>query len=272
MEMDDGFAREGGDYDSIFLQERAAEAPDEPAADPLDRFFAFPKGAKAGSCLHEIFEFLDFQAAGEAGALIADKLAKYGFDEQWTPVVKAMLLEVTAAPLGDGGPRLMDIGRAARMDEMEFYYTVPGVSDGELNRIFAEAIDGGEITMGAEEPPVGLLKGFIDLVFEYHGRFYIVDYKSNYLGHRLEDYDADRLPAVMARAGYGLQYHIYTVALHRYLGQRLPGYDYDACFGGVFYLFLRGIRARGRGGRGVFFDRPPRQRITALDRVLQQLG
>ena len=78
------------------------------------------------------------------------------------------------------------------------------------------------------------MKGFIDLVFETEGRYYLVDYKSNWLGMSLEDYHAARLPAVITQAGYPLQYLLYTVAVHRYLRHRLAGYDYDRDFGGVY--------------------------------------
>jgi exodeoxyribonuclease V beta subunit len=115
----------------------------------------------------------------------------------------------------------------------------------------------------------GYLRGFIDLVFRHEGRFYVVDYKSNWLGPRAEDYGPEQLAEAMAHHHYYLQYHLYTVAVHRYLAQRVPGYDYAQHFGGVYYLFLRGMSPHHARGNGVFFDRPPRALIDELDRALR---
>ena len=75
----------------------------------------------------------------------------------------------------------------------------------------------------------------------FEGRFYLVDWKSNLLGSRIEDYGAAALAGEIRRRHYYFQYQLYTVALDRYLRLRLPGYRYEQHFGGVYYLFLRGI-------------------------------
>ncbi|HAS86230.1 MAG TPA: hypothetical protein DCS31_05455 [Candidatus Competibacteraceae bacterium] len=115
------------------------------------------------------------------------------------------------------------------------------------------------------------MKGYIDLVFESGGRFYLADYKSNWLGAEVAAYRRSRLDEAMARESYGLQYLIYTVALHRYLRLRVPNYHYDRHFGGVFYLFLRGMDPAWGEDYGVFRDRPPAELIRALD-VLMATG
>jgi exodeoxyribonuclease V beta subunit len=105
----------------------------------------------------------------------------------------------------------------------------------------------------------GYLKGFVDLIFEHDGKWYVCDYKSN----RLDDYGQEPIEEAMAHSFYFLQYLLYTVALHRYL-RRLPQYDYDTHVGGVCYLFLRGMQP-DRDGSGVFFARPERGLVEALD-------
>ena len=116
------------------------------------------------------------------------------------------------------------------------------------------------------------LNGVIDLVFEANGKFWLLDWKSNHLGYRPEDYDVKSLSAAMDEHGYHWQYLLYTVALHRYLSSRLPNYDYDRHFGGVYYLFVRGVRPDWKNTdgspSGVFFTRPNRELITAIDRSL----
>ena len=115
------------------------------------------------------------------------------------------------------------------------------------------------------DPVRGLMKGFIDLVLRYQGRYYIVDYKSNHLGDRFADYASDGLGAVMAAHRYDLQYLVYTVALHRFLKVRLAGYDYRKHFGGVYYLFLRGLHPDRGPACGLFYHLPDPELVQVLD-------
>tara|TARA_B100001013_G_scaffold336479_1_gene255801 strand:- start:685 stop:1062 length:378 start_codon:yes stop_codon:yes gene_type:complete len=116
------------------------------------------------------------------------------------------------------------------------------------------------------------MKGFIDLIFQRDGRYHLIDWKSNFLGIHLEDYSQTALTEVMDREWYFLQYHLYVVALHRHLTFRLPNYDYDRDFGGVFYIFLRGVNPDKDHKAGVYVDRPPRNLILALDKFLMPDG
>ena len=107
-----------------------------------------------------------------------------------------------------------------------------------------------------------MLKGFIDLVFCHHGRYYVLDYKSNYLGENEQAYGSKALAEAMLEHRYDLQYVFYTLALHRLLKARLADYDYQRDVGGAVYLFLRGVHAEGQG---VYVDKPPRALIEQLD-------
>ena len=107
---------------------------------------------------------------------------------------------------------------------------------------------------------------------EHEGRWYIIDYKSNWLGADPADYAPAALRRATFASGYPLQYLIYLVALHRHLGVRLPDYDYERHVGGVFYLYLRGIEPAAGMRRGVYFDRPPRACIQALDGCFRGTG
>ena len=112
------------------------------------------------------------------------------------------------------------------------------------------------------------MKGFIDMVFWSNNRYFLVDWKSNFLGNQLADYKQNILTKVMEKEFYFLQYHLYTVALHRYLSFRLPMYDYDRHFGGIFYIFLRGIDPEKGSNFGIYRDYPSRDLILALDQCL----
>lgn len=243
---------------------------------------AFPRGAKAGTMLHEVLEDHDFTSseAAELRALIATKLTAAGYsDEEWGTTLASGIEAMLDAPLDDKGLRLASIPRAKRLDELEFVFPVARGNDMLTAKRLADALDahpGGMTPPGYAArlrsltfPPLhGFLKGFIDLVFEHEGRFYVVDYKSNHLGPMPEDYRSAALVQAMLHHDYFLQYHLYVVAVHRWLSRRLRDYDYERHFGGVFYLFARGMSAK-HPGMGVFVDRPSFARTDALSRVLE---
>ena len=107
----------------------------------------------------------------------------------------------------------------------------------------------------------------IDLVFRHGDRFYIVDWKSNWLGNRAEEYGPEVLRTAMVRQFYVLQYHLYAAALHAHLRLRVPGYRYETHFGGVYYVFLRGLDP-ARPELGVFRDRPAAGLIEQLSQSI----
>ncbi|GBC62046.1 exodeoxyribonuclease V subunit beta [Desulfonema ishimotonii] len=259
------------DYDAVGAPDIAAPETDASARD----IFTFPRGGKPGTCLHEIFEHLDFTASGETIAgVVAEKLGKYNFDAAWAPTVSEMVEKVLAAPLTPE-IALSRISAGDRISEMGFYFPLSRVTPGRLQAIFRTH---GEPDFAPDFPdrigklsfsPVqGFMKGFIDMVFRSGDRFYVVDWKSNFLGGTVPDYGPAALKRSMTDAFYVLQYHIYTLALHRYLGRRMPGYEYEKHFGGVFYLFLRGIDPAQGPDFGVFRDRPSPELIRGLEREL----
>jgi len=149
--------------------------------------------------------------------------------------------------------------------EMEFWIAVHGVDLARLDALVCRH------TLAAAPRPAlqpgqlnGMLKGFIDLVAEHEGRYYVVDYKSNWLGPDDAAYSAEAMAREILAHRYELQYVLYLLALHRLLKLRLPDYDYDRHVGGALYLFLRG--SHGAGG-GVHAERPPRALIEALDHL-----
>jgi exodeoxyribonuclease V beta subunit len=112
------------------------------------------------------------------------------------------------------------------------------------------------------------MRGFIDLVFEYAGRFYVVDWKSNILGPVIADYAPACLRQAMEGHFYVLQSRLYAVALHQYLTLRLPHYRYEKHFGGIYYLFIRGMNPAYGPGFGIYADRPERRFMDRFARFL----
>jgi exodeoxyribonuclease V beta subunit len=244
----------------------------EPSAPELRTIFTFPRGVRAGRCLHALFERLDFTQQDRCvrDSLVAQCLTDHGFDVTWGPVIAAMVERVMTAPLDATGTlSLQQIPRERRLVELEFYYPLARLTCEGLQRVLK--VHGGVPALFRDElerltfaPTQGYMKGFIDLVFEAEGRYYLADYKSNWLGNTPEAYRVEALHQVMAHERYDMQYLIYTLAVHRYLQRRLPGYDYDTHFGGVFYFFVRGVDP-AFPTCGIFGDRPARRLIEALD-------
>jgi exodeoxyribonuclease V beta subunit len=238
----------------------------------------FPRGAQPGSCLHEIFEEADFSLADREALLegVRGKLLRYGFDEAWAGPVGTMVSHVLSVPLIEGEPfTLSCLSPSERLHEMEFYYPLKLITSKKLARILAAHTGTRDTAMGeiAYErlgfaPVRGMLKGYVDLVFLHQGRYYILDWKSNFLGPSRDAYNPTRLRQVMEQEQYTLQYLLYAVALHKFLSYRVPGYRYETHFGGVFYMFLRGIEPDLGPEYGVFADRPPEDLIAELSHYL----
>lgn len=251
-----------------------AEPDAEEEAAAGDSMFAFPRGAKAGTCLHAILEDWDFTSRdGERLAELARrKLKAHGLDAAWAETVRRNVEALMAAPLNKDGLALGDIPAERRLVEMEFTYALSGGSAGRLQKLLADPAHGCDPRFAEAARHLdfkhiaGYMKGFVDLVFEQGGRYYLADYKSNWLGNAYAKYAPARLGGAIAREHYYLQYLIYTLALHRYLRQRLQGYDYEAHFGGVYYLFLRGIKPGQKSG--IYWDRPALGLVEGLDGVI----
>jgi exodeoxyribonuclease V beta subunit len=239
--------------------------------------FSFPRGARAGSCLHAIFERIDFSRPDHPPLqpLVTAQLELHGIERAWSDVVCAMVRRVLQTPLDrEGRIRLDRVGPDRRLVEMGFHYPLAGVERAALIELLRSHGQDGDSALVQTLARLdfgrlqGFMKGFIDLIFELDGRYYLLDYKSNWLGDAALDYGAEQLAEAMTQAGYHLQYLLYVVALHRYLGARLPDYDYRHHFGGVYYLFLRGMEPELGAAAGVFHDLPDAALIEALDRYL----
>lgn len=253
------------------------QATRAPAASGAERFaLRYPAGAQVGSFLHTLLERLD--PAQPLRPQIEDMarwiFAAHGIPDD--PVARDLdglanwMEAVLHTPLDGDKLTLANLSPSGVLRELEF--------DLGAGLIEASRID--ELLAGdGNRPPLdfrafqGMLNGIIDLVFEYQGRYYIADYKSNLLGRHLEDYRPERLRAEIDARRYDLQYLLYLLALHRHLKSRLRDYDYDTHMGGAWYLFLRAMTPETGPRYGVFFERPPRNLIERLDHdVIGQPG
>jgi exodeoxyribonuclease V beta subunit len=258
------------DHDSS--EETAHAKADE--SPPENTFLAFPKGADPGTFLHSIFEQVDFTTVteGTLTELVAKAMAKSPPYEKYSATVLAMLGTVLNADLRDG-LRLSALQPGSWVQEMEFYFPLKAIDPKLLVSFFKKQgipspVDLARMAESLNFQNVqGMLLGFIDLVFCHAGAYYILDWKSNHLGNQPENYTPANLARDMERKLYPLQYLLYAVAVNRYLERRIPDYRYETHFGGVLYLYLRGID-NSYPGNGIYYDKPDAALVRGLTQCL----
>jgi exodeoxyribonuclease V beta subunit len=214
-------------------------------------FKDLPKGAHVGNLLHDIFEYIDYADETKWRDIIQNLVIRYFPAKKSDPVFLECLFKLvvntllTNIQLDNESFQLSSLKRDKRKNEFEFNFAIPNdFSISELENVLE---DSREIHTNYNSVK-GLMTGFIDLFFEHDGKFYILDWKSNFLGDSIEDYDQVGVAQAMNESNYHLQYLIYALALDKYLTSKLPGFDFDQQFGGVIYLFLRGNRAGEQTG------------------------
>ncbi|WP_296265358.1 exodeoxyribonuclease V subunit beta [Pseudomonas sp. UBA6562] len=234
----------------------------------------FPRGPHPGTFLHGLLEWAGREGFGQLAAqpealrdAVARRCATRGW-EGWIPTLEHWLNAMlgVALPLAEGAEvRLRDL--ADYRYEMEFWFASREVDVVRLDTLVRQYTHQGAPRAAAEGGRLnGLFKGFIDLCFEHEGRYYVADYKSNWLGADNASYSMAAMEVSILEHRYDLQYVLYLLALHRQLKARLSDYDYDRHIGGALFIFLRGLGARSRG---VYFSRPPKALIEQLDLLFQ---
>ncbi|MFW6375490.1 MAG: exodeoxyribonuclease V subunit beta, partial [Guyparkeria sp.] len=237
-----------------------------------------PRGAQIGTLLHDLIEAValeGFAAYAERPDRLHQLLERSAhpglrpLDESQVGVVVDALETLLATRWRMPGGETLALAEQDRYQaEMEFWFAVEHADLARLDHLVC-----GHVAPGRERPPLsaptinGMLKGFIDLTVEHEGRYYLIDWKSNWLGADANAYTPEALERAMLDSRYDLQFVLYLVALHRHLADRLPGYDYDRHIGGAAYVFLRGIAPAtdGPDNAGVYTCRPDRALIEALD-------
>lgn len=254
-----------------------------PAPESISPWQSFPAGARYGTLLHDLLEWLSQNNWPVANPHAPDwaqsawtnllerktswlqlDAAQHAQLEPWLHAVVQTPLpldELNAAPL-----TLSQLNPEQLWPEMEFNLEVHHVNATQLDRLIQT-----HVFEGAHRPALqdrtmqGMLTGSMDLVLQHDGRYWVVDYKSN----KLPSYDSATLQDAVLHKRYDVQYVLYTLSLHRLLKVRLPNYDYAQHIGGAVYMFLRGIQA---DGAGVHVCKPPQALIEALDDLFEKGG
>ena len=274
------FFHENVNQDKSFLSlhEKSKEDDESFASQKIDAAAAdiipdeMPGGAEIGSMFHNILELIDFKTVyarakcqtnnggsliddPEIGDIILRQMDIYRVDKCWQQHVCRILSNTLITPV-----RIIDdefvLGRLRKEDrlhEIEFYYPFSLPVDDN------KKIPDCKITNG-------FIKGFIDLIFKYAGKYYIADWKSNYIE---DGYTRDTMEVNMDHANYHLQYKLYTIALIRWLKQVLGSkFNPAKDFGGVFYFYLRGMEPGTENG----IYHVPGEKLEDLDRLEKEVA
>jgi len=233
----------------------------------------FPRGPEPGTFLHGLLEWAadkGFDTVADNRELVSDhlqQLCKRRGWEPWAEMLTSWLQGLLKTPFllpeDQGQVSLANLEACSYQSELEFLFAAHQVDTRVLDAAVTACIMPGNDRPQLRPVNVnGMLKGFIDLTFCHQRRYYVMDYKSNYLGEDERAYGADAMACAMREHRYDLQYVLYTLALHRQLKARLPDYDYQRDMGGAVYLFLRGVTS---DGQGIYVDSPPWPLIERLD-------
>lgn len=233
-------------------------------------FHQLKKGSRTGDLLHYIFERIDFTDSLGWRRTVEQAMNRYQIRETedgYTERLLACIQTVLTTELNTGTERfcLQSVQRENRVNELEFDVPLTLFSTATIPEIIEDNIPLGLKDKGSIS---GILNGKMDLVFLHQGKYYLLDWKSNFLGDSIEDYQLPGLHTAMEEHHYFLQYYLYTLALCRFMKIRLPDYNYQYSFGGVFYLFVRGMR--NNSNTGVYFHKPSENAILQLEALMLQ--
>jgi len=231
-----------------------------------------PAGPGFGNVIHDVLESVAFpriSRGGEYRDVLTEKCNRYGIVADPADIEKLLKNVVTTVlPTHGNSFSLAELVEEKCLKEMDFYFRLGRLETGLINDILA---DEPTVTSLSNRVMEGYLTGFADLVCQHEDKYYIFDYKTNYLGESMMDYGQDQLVAAMQSHNYGLQYWIYTLVLHRHLQNMIPNYEYEQHFGGVMYLFLRGMSPLYPGS-GVYFALPDYKTLVKLDHAMRGEG
>jgi exodeoxyribonuclease V beta subunit len=243
--------------------DKAQEADEKQAENEV--VLALPKGSHTGNVIHNLLEFNSFKNLANPEYDMSEQCDKtcgrFGLKLEQPEIINQLLQTVVNTPLSteDENFCLKNLNPWQCLKEMPFYLSVNSLNVNHINVVLQDCPVFQPL---GEKQMSGFLTGFIDLICEYQGRYYVMDYKTNWL----ENYQADTLTAAMREHNYGLQYWLYSVVLHLYLQNRLPNYSYQAHFGGVRYLFVRGMQI-DLAMSGIYADKPDLDRMRALVKI-----
>ncbi|NIG99246.1 MAG: exodeoxyribonuclease V subunit beta [Buchnera aphidicola (Periphyllus acericola)] len=220
--------------------------------------YFFPQGKKYGILLHKILKKINFKKKIKKKFLF--KIFKKKICKKWLNILKKWIKNIILTPLNDYGINLFKLNQENYLKELEFSLLLKKKIDfNSINNLINNKKN------IYEKKVKGVLKGFIDIVFQDKKKYYLIDFKSNYLGKNKKKYKNKEIVRTIKKNRYDIQYYIYSVALHKFLKKKLKNYSFKKNFGGIYYLFLRGMNGKDNK-TGIFFYKPKKKIIKKLDK------
>lgn len=255
-----------------FLSAKNEYSPKDRTVSSVEKYDQFmfhelKAGAKTGLMLHDIFERIHFNDTSKWQSVLQEISKRYSTKqkEEWFSMLEEMLNQVLnkSILIDNVNFKLSEVGFDKRIHEFEFDFPVPVFDPQLLNELSDQNM---QVNVNHTDELEGIMNGKIDLFFECKEKYFVLDWKSNFLGASLDAYSSVKLNRAMSENNYHLQYLIYTLALKKYLESRLPGFNYEKDFGGVIYVFLRGVRKDS--DTGIFICKPSLEKIEKLEEML----
>jgi exodeoxyribonuclease V beta subunit len=230
-------------------------------------FYQLRKGAFTGNLIHYLLEHIDFTQPATWSFTINKALQRMspGLEETHGEGLYQLIEQLCTLSLTAGNHTftLPQISRNHQMAELEFNFPVHEFQTRQLMELSTPDTP---FHLQKGKSWQGLMNGKIDFIGKQGEQFYLIDWKSNHLGYEAASYNEPSLLEAMDANNYHLQYYIYLVALYKYLQSRLPDFDYDRHIGGVFYLFVRGIRSGA--SQGIFYRKPTHEQLLQFMNIL----
>lgn len=255
-----------------FLSAKNEYSPKDRTVSSVEKYDQFmfhelKAGAKTGLMLHDIFERIHFNDSSKWQSVLQEISKRYSTKqkEEWFSMLEEMLNQVLnkSILIDNVNFKLSEVGFDKKIHEFEFDFPVPVFDPQLLNELSDQNM---QVNVNHTDELEGIMNGKIDLFFECKEKYFVLDWKSNFLGASLDAYSSVKLNRAMSENNYHLQYLIYTLALKKYLESRLPGFNYEKDFGGVIYVFLRGVRKDS--DTGIFICKPSLEKIEKLEEML----
>jgi|GEM_PF-4707872 len=228
-----------------------------------DEILQFKKGADTGDMMHKI---LEWQVFNQDIKKIIENNQSFDLSHNNKKTIIKWVQEIGNTKLTPDNLVLNQLKSSDVVSEMEFNFAIDEIDINRLNQYFDRIYNKKLANPITKNNFCGLITGSIDLIFLWNGKYYLADYKTNFIGDEIHDYNKDKMQEQIIHHRYDLQYTIYSIALHRYLKNiMLDAYDYNRHFGGVFYLFVRAMRQNNNNYEGVFFDKIKKEQIFKLE-------
>ncbi|CAL4322565.1 exodeoxyribonuclease V subunit beta [Buchnera aphidicola] len=229
--------------------------------------YNFPKGKKIGIILHKLLKEQNFKKNIDIKK-IKKNLKKNKINKKWSKILKKWIHFIIFKKIKKK-LKLFLIKKKNILKETKFCLPLKrNINEKILYLIIKKNY---KISLIKKKYPhkinlnKGIFTGSIDLIFKWKEKYYIADYKSDWLGKNAKFYTYKNLKKIVFKKKYYFQYYLYSVVIHRFLKKKIKNYNFKNNFGGIFYFFVRGISMKKTSKKGIFFKTLKYKKIKKIN-------